>query len=172
MSLRSNFSQTKFNKTNSLVRNNKTFLLFTYGNVETNKFTKLRKVLSNFNAKLHFARTNHIKLALGGLFPKGVAQAKGQCLLITIPSFEFEVLQRLSSFATANRLTPAASVRDKLLQPVADLNVFAKFKTSADVKLALLNCLRSPLNQVMQPLRAPLSKLLLSFPTQTSLNQC
>ncbi|MFP3018985.1 MAG: 50S ribosomal protein L10 [Candidatus Hodgkinia cicadicola] len=164
MSVRSTFGQTKFNKTDCLVKTNKTFLLLTFENIETNSFAKLRKVLSNFTAKLHFAKTNHINLALNDLFPKVVLPIKGQCLLIIIPSFEFEVLKRLSSFAKANGLTVLVAVCDGLLQPIVDLRDLAKFKTFNSVKLALLTCLRSPLNRVLQSLRTPFNELILSFP--------
>ncbi|MGP1921962.1 MAG: 50S ribosomal protein L10 [Candidatus Hodgkinia cicadicola] len=105
MSVSLSFNQIKFIKTNSLVKNNKTFLLLTFGSVETNKFTKLRKVLLTFKAKLYFVKTNHFNFALINLFPQVPSRVKGQCLLITIPSFEFEVFKHLSCFASANGLT-------------------------------------------------------------------
>ncbi|MGP1918181.1 MAG: 50S ribosomal protein L10 [Candidatus Hodgkinia cicadicola] len=160
MLLRSSLNQIKFRKTNSLITTNKTFLLLTFETVKTNSLTKLRKVLSNFNAKLHFAKTKHINLAFNNL----LSPVKGQCLLITIPAFEFEVLKRLSSFAKANSLTLSTFVRDGLLQATDDLNVFAKFKTSDSVKLALLSCLREPFNRMLQPLRTLFNELILSFP--------
>ncbi|MGP1922883.1 MAG: hypothetical protein ACTS6H_00160 [Candidatus Hodgkinia cicadicola] len=39
----SSFSQTKFNKTNFLIKTNKTFSLLIFDSVETNRFTKLGK---------------------------------------------------------------------------------------------------------------------------------
>ncbi|MGP1916326.1 MAG: 50S ribosomal protein L10 [Candidatus Hodgkinia cicadicola] len=172
MSLSASFSQTNFIKTNFLIKTNKTFLLLTFDSVETNRFTKIRKVLSNYNAKLHFAKTNHINFAFRGLFPQASSTFKGQCLLITIPAFEFEVLKRLSSFATANGLTVLTCVRDGLFQSNMNLNVFAKFTTSASVKIALLKCLHFPLTTVVNTLRTPFTKLLASFPPQVLLNQC
>ncbi|MGP1911519.1 MAG: 50S ribosomal protein L10 [Candidatus Hodgkinia cicadicola] len=165
---RSNLNHFRFHEVSSLVKKHKTFLLLIFKHVEVNRFTKLRMVLSGFNAKLHFVKTNHVNLALNDLFSRDVPRVKGQCLLVTIPSFEFEVFKHLSSFVKVNSLTPLILVRDGSLQPIVDFNVFSKFKTSSAVKLALVNCLQSYPRSIVQPFQTSLAKLVLSFPRKLS----
>ncbi|MGP1917578.1 MAG: 50S ribosomal protein L10 [Candidatus Hodgkinia cicadicola] len=168
MLVRSNLNHLRFHEASSLVKRHKTFLLLIFKRVEVNRFTKLRMALSSFNAKLHFVKTNHINLALDGLFSRGIPRVKGQCLLVTIPSFEFEVFKHLNSFVKVNGLTPLILVRDGLLQPIVDFNVFSKFKTPSAVKLALVNCLQSYPRGIVQLFQTSFAKLVLSFPRKLS----